>query len=133
MVPIVLLSCTKEPSAYTIDKAKKNEDVIDIQGKVTNLKKWDEFYDNTVKRKEDSIRLVRYTTLGDAIIYDIACHDGYISCEVDQRRDRAAKTEDRKIKKYKYKDLGKIEKDKSIEYYIRDDKGEKVNILLVSR
>lgn len=70
-----------------------------------NTSLWNDFVKNKARYEKASITLHRYTTEGDLIIYKLEYDkDGY-ALIVDNRKDKFASAEDRKITKQKYKYL----------------------------
>ncbi|SDN60692.1 DUF4362 domain-containing protein [Alkalicoccus daliensis] len=70
-------------SAYT----PSAEDVVDMHGEIENEERFKQFLNHVEEEKKDNLRLVRYTTEGDPILYDLAYDAGEIKLTMDSRRD----------------------------------------------
>lgn len=66
---------------------KTSDDIIDKHGNLENKERLDEFFNNVQQGKDDSIRVVRYTTEGDPIIYSYEFENEEINVTIDTRRD----------------------------------------------
>lgn len=130
VVVIAVLFCGNRAAKYTLHMAKENDDVIDVHGKITNMYKLEEFYDDVNSGHAGSIRITRYNTEGEAIIYDIDYNGEIINCSVDRRRDSTAKDKNRKVSVYKYKKLY-IRRDENVtEYFLTGSDSEDLSILV---
>ncbi|MEK4229632.1 DUF4362 domain-containing protein [Solibacillus sp. FSL H8-0538] len=74
---------TTKSTAYT----PTEEDIVNMHGDITNLERFKEFVENVNEDEEDAIRIVIYTTEGDAILKDVAYHGDNIKYTVDTTRD----------------------------------------------
>lgn len=130
IVIIGVLFCGNKATSYTLEMAKKNKDVIDVHGKITNMYKVEQLYDNVNSGQSDSIRITRYNTNGEAIIYDIDYDGEIINCSVDRTRDSTAKSGDRKVNVYQYMKLY-IRRDESVtEYFLTGADSKDLSILV---
>ena len=66
---------------------KTSDDIIDTHGNLENKERFDEFFNNVQQGKDDNIRVVKYTTEGDPIIYSYAFENEKINVTIDTRRD----------------------------------------------
>ncbi|WP_308639396.1 DUF4362 domain-containing protein [Paenibacillus silvisoli] len=72
-----LVSLPKVTDPYTREQASANGDVVNVDGKYTNLEKWRQFMEH-VKAKSpepESVRITLYTIEGDPIFYELV-YDG---------------------------------------------------------
>jgi hypothetical protein len=82
----ILLGCTSNtinkpagipleelPSHYPPEMAEKNGDYVELFRKTLNASAMDTFLKRVGNEEEAFIRVVRYTTEGDPIIYDFYC------------------------------------------------------------
>lgn len=66
---------------------KTSDDIIDKHGNLENKERFDKFFNNLQQGIDDSIRVVRYTTEGDPIIYSYEFENEEINVTIDTRRD----------------------------------------------
>lgn len=66
---------------------KSKDDIIDSNGRVENKARFDEFLNKVQQGEDDRIRVVRYTTEGDPILYDYEFKNNKIFAVIDTRRD----------------------------------------------
>jgi len=66
---------------------KTLDDIIDTNGKLENKERFDEFFNSVQQERDDSIRVVKYTTEGDPIIYGYEFENEVINVTIDTRRD----------------------------------------------
>lgn len=130
VVVIAVLFCGNRAAKYNLSMAKENNDVIDVHGKVTNMYELEQFYDNVNNGCADSIRITRYNSQGEAIIYDLDYDGETINCTVDRTRDSTADDENRKVIAYQYKKLY-IRNDGDVtEYFLTCSDSEDLSILV---
>ena len=66
---------------------KTSDDIIDKHGNLENKERFDQFFNNVQQGIDDRIRIVRYTTEGDPIIYSYEFENEGINVTIDTRRD----------------------------------------------
>ena len=66
---------------------KTSDDIIDNHGNLENQERFEKFFNNVQQGIDDSIRVVRYTTEGDPIIYSYKFENEEINVTIDKRRD----------------------------------------------
>ena len=74
---------TDNPPQYI----KTVDDIIDRHGTVENKERFDEFLNRVQQGKDDSIRVINYTTEGAPIIYNYEFKNDEISVIIDTTRD----------------------------------------------
>ena len=116
------------PKEYKPDAAIKNGDVVDVHGKMTNMEKLDGFVENFNKKQTDKIRITRYTTEGDPILYTLVYNGKTIEYTIDTSRDKFGGM-DKGVRKFEY---SKILID-GMSYFLVNDKGEKTEVITVRR
>lgn len=132
VVVIAVLFCGNKTTKYTLSMAKKNNDIIDVHGEITNMYKLEKFCDNINNGHADSIRITRYNSEGEAIIYDIDYDGEIINCSVDRRRDSTAKHTNRKITVYQFKKLYIRRDENVIEYFLTNTGTKDLSILVTA-
>ncbi|WP_100405672.1 DUF4362 domain-containing protein [Bacillus solitudinis] len=75
------------PTKQTVPYQPSAEDVVDRHGELTNLERLDEFISNTRTGTVDEVRLVSYTTEGDAMLHDLSYDGKQIHSTTDYTRD----------------------------------------------
>ncbi|WBL16973.1 DUF4362 domain-containing protein [Sutcliffiella sp. NC1] len=75
------------PDNISLPYIKFPEDIVDMHGELENKERFDEFLLNVEQGKEDSIRVVRYTTEGDPILYEYDFDKEAIKVKIDTSRD----------------------------------------------
>jgi len=121
----------KLPKKYYADMARKNGDVVNVNGIKCNIEKLDNFvrnYENKKINMGDMVRITGYTIEGGAIIQDLIVCGEDIKLIVDNTRDGYASEKNRIRKEYKI--LGvykKYEKNNIISYYAKTDQGKEAD------
>ncbi|KOS61629.1 hypothetical protein AN161_17100 [Lysinibacillus sp. FJAT-14222] len=64
------------------------EDIVDAHADLKNQERFEDFLHNVQQGKEDSIRMVRYTTEGDPIVHELEYDGEIIKSTKDPRRDQ---------------------------------------------
>lgn len=76
---------------YTDDNPPPSIEILDgitvTNGKLENKERFDEFFNNVQQGKDDSIRVVKYTTEGATIIYMYEFESEVINVTIITRRD----------------------------------------------
>ncbi len=113
------------PEDYSIEQAIEDGYFVISYKKIYNIEKLNEFIENTninsKNRKEDTIRIIQFTTEGDIIIKELsynAENENYI-LKIDSTRDRFSAESDRKITVNddipgKYFTISKVEEDEIV-------------------
>ena len=78
--PVIPVSTT----AYTL----MEEDVVNKYGDITNLERFEAFVGHVEGSTSDKVRIVSYTTEGDAIYKDLIYNDNIIMYTIDSTQDR---------------------------------------------
>jgi len=115
------------PQKYNAELAEKNGDVVNINGKNSNIEKLDkfiEFYQNKKTNEINMVRITRYTTEGDAMIADLIIDNQGIKLIEDITRDKFSNEESRKKTEYKIVDISKKKEAEGLSYVTKTDKGE---------
>jgi PBP1b-binding outer membrane lipoprotein LpoB len=79
---LLMSGCSYNPS---------DEDIVDTHDQITNLDKFMTFIKNVNDRKEDKIRVVRYTIEGDPMLHDLDYDGEIITSTTDTTRDEYGK------------------------------------------
>jgi hypothetical protein len=117
---------------YSLEKAKKNGDVIDIHGEVFNLEKLEKFISNVNDKKKSKIRITRYTIEGDPIFYNIDFDGKIIHFTIDNTMDKYSEIEKGK-NTIICSSIKKEESSEKVRYVLDDCEKKKVDILSVSK
>lgn len=64
------------------------ENIVDTHGDIENLSRFKKFIANVEAGQADQIRVVRYTTEGDAMLHDLIYDGESITSTTDTRRDQ---------------------------------------------
>lgn len=72
---------------YYVEFAIQNGDVVDVHGQHYNEEKLEQFMVNVKKRRNDKVRITRYTIEGDALIIDLEFDGEKIYYTYDTTRD----------------------------------------------
>lgn len=83
-ITIVIAGCQDKVSKYK----PSSEDVINRYVEVENVERFQEFYHNVLNGKEDTVRVVNYTTEGDPLLHDLEYNGDVIKSTFDTRSDK---------------------------------------------
>lgn len=113
----------KSYDTLTVKKAKDNNIVVIENEKiVANKEIWDDFYNNTQKKKEGSILIVQYTEQDDPILTYLSFKDNKFFMIEDDSRDQYRDSKDEDYFEYSFKYLKLFEENNKIYVYLLDDK-----------
>ncbi len=86
----IITGCQNHDSDLTSKEVKNelNADVVDTHGGVDGLDNMETFYQQVQKNKEADLRVIHYTTEGDAIVTDLTYDGQQINVEDDSTRDQ---------------------------------------------
>lgn len=112
------------PSPFT----PSEQDIVNEHGKITNLTRFEEFFESVQQSKKDTVRIIAYTTEGDPIIKDVQFNGSTIKYTLDTTRDGYGQQE---VITANCKSIEKLETEETTEYQIAGCKNETDGILLV--
>lgn len=121
----------KLPKQYNADMAKKDGDVVQVDGRIQcNLEKLDAFiknYKNKRPNLEDMVRITAYGEEGEPTIRDIIVTVTGIKLIEDNTRDEYSSEKNRVITEYKVADIYTRDNTSGYRtYYIKTDQGEEI-------
>lgn len=121
----------KLPKKYNADMAKKDGDVVQVNGGIQcNIEKLDAFINNYKKKQanlEDMVRITAYGEDGGPTIRDLFVGWNGIKLIQDNTRDKYSSEENRVITEYKVADIYTRDNTSGYRtYYIKTDKGEEM-------
>ncbi len=90
LLVIVVSACGSEP--YSYDTAMENGDVVDLHGNVKNAERLEAFYQNSLTKTEDKIRITRFMIEGDPIFYDLVFNGAEVQFKYDNSKDKHGTT-----------------------------------------
>jgi hypothetical protein len=82
---IISTSCNTK---YDYNTAVKNDDIVDLHGKVTNVDRLNEFIKNIELEHKDKIRITQFTIEGDPIFYNLDYNGKDIKYKYDNSKDK---------------------------------------------
>jgi hypothetical protein len=80
-----LTSCN---SKYDYNTAVKNDDIVDLHGKVTNVDRLNEIIKNIELEHKDKIRITQFTIEGDPIFFNLDYNGIEIKYKYDNSKDK---------------------------------------------
>lgn len=104
------------------------QDIIDKHSEITNLARFEEFFENVQQAKEDTIRIVAYTIEGDPIIKEVHFNGSEIEYTLDTTHDAFGQ---QAVSATNCQSVKKIETQEHIEYQIVGCENETDSVLLV--
>lgn len=92
---LLVSGCTSEQKStdpytqtnHTPAYVKTMDDIIDRNGKLENKERFDEFLNRVQQGEDDHIRVVKYTTEGNPILYEYEFKKNIIDVIIDTTRD----------------------------------------------
>lgn len=124
---------TEMPEKYSSEMAKANGDVVRTFAEVFNVDKLENFISNVDNNLNDYVRIVKYTTEGDAIITELSYDWGNIIAVVDATRDKFAAPENRNKKQFTISKVVKTVEGERVVYTAKTASGEDIFLLSVDK
>lgn len=124
---------TEIPEKYSSEMAKANGDVVRTFAEVFNVDKLENFISNVDNNLNDYVRIVKYTTEGDAIITELSYDWGNIIAVVDATRDKFAAPENRNKKQFTISKVVKTVEAERVVYTAKTASGEDIFLLSVDK
>ena len=117
-----LLKSYGKSKNLTVENARKrNIVVVENEIIVANEQLWNDFYDNTKKKKEDAILIVQYTEQDDSILTYLSFKDESFFMIEDDSRDQYRDTKQEDYFEYSFKYLKLFEENNKTYVYLLDD------------
>lgn len=104
------------------------QDVVNKHGEITNLARFEDFFENVQQSKEDTIRIIAYTIEGDPIIKDVHFNGSEIEYTLDTTRDAFGQ---QAVSATNCQSVERIETQEHTEYQIAGCENETDSVLLV--
>lgn len=108
---------------YVPAPALKQDAVVNMQGRITNSDKLDEFIDNVQMKQECEIQVVYYTDEGAPIIRTLYYDGSTIKSIFDNTRDHYSNINDRIVKVHYFVDIKVVTENGQRCYYLIDKNG----------
>lgn len=97
------------PEKYEPEEAVEDGCFVNVHDKIYNKNKWIDFVEKIKNKEVAEIRMIQYTIEGDAMVYDIRYENNTYMVWEDNRRDKFASEEDRKIHYQEYNEIGQLD------------------------
>nr|WP_106782621.1 DUF4362 domain-containing protein [Lysinibacillus timonensis] len=120
----VMAGCNSVNSSKDIDMYSDNElppfislpeDIVDMHGELKNEERVEEFFIRVQQGKDDSIRVVKYTTEGAPILYEYNYDGDWLQTTIDTSRDGYGS---RGVTQTTCTTIEKVETNKSTDYLL---------------
>lgn len=116
------------PDKYTPDTAKAKGDVVIVDLEIYNKQKLEKFIDSVSNNRMDKVRIVVYTSSGDALIEELYYDGSSITLVTDNTRQKDILSEYREVNTYSALNIVRSIKEEGILYVANLEDGEKFDI-----
>jgi hypothetical protein len=117
IVFVLLSACQREEQTTSKPHKPTANEVVEVHGRLENIKRLDLFVKNMNSGKKDKVRLIRFTIEGDPIYYDLTYDGSKFTIKRDTREDQYGQGE---VNTYLCKSIQKQESNTSMKYIVEE-------------
>ncbi|WML57706.1 DUF4362 domain-containing protein [Neobacillus sp. PS2-9] len=117
IVFVLLSACQREEQTTSKPHKPTANEVVEVHGRLENIKRLDLYVKNMNSGKKDKVRLIRYTIEGDPIYYDLAYDGSKFTIKRDTTEDKYGGGE---VITYSCKSIQTLESNTSTKYMVEE-------------